>query len=165
MAVVALIQRVLGISAICLVAVMAPLGPTQRVALLTAFGVGLAVAAVLPDYDRLAARLMGPGVVVMALAPLTGVWVPVQLVSAFGVGVAGFNRSTMTRLVPALGLPLALLALRTGTGVSGPVVAVWVGLVVAVILLASRVGVIEMPRNHSGSVAFSSAIALKRDLY
>lgn len=155
MAVVALIQRVLGISAICLVAVMAPLGPTQRVALLTAFGVGLAVAAVLPDYDRLAARLMGPGVVVMALAPLTGVWVPVQLVSAFGVGVAGFNRSTMNRLVPALGLPLALLALRTGTVVSGPVVGVWVGLVVAVIVLASPVAVIEMgprlsPAGHTG---------------
>ncbi|MEL7155203.1 MAG: transglutaminaseTgpA domain-containing protein [Actinomycetota bacterium] len=144
MAVVALIQRVLGMSAICLVAVMAPLPPTQRIAVLTAFGIGLAVAAVLPGYDRLAARVMGPSVVIMALAPVAGVWALLQLVACAGAGVAGFNRSGMSRLVPALGLPLAMLLARTGTGVSAMIVAVWAALVVGVILLGGRVGFMEM---------------------
>ncbi|MEM9889248.1 MAG: transglutaminaseTgpA domain-containing protein [Actinomycetota bacterium] len=138
MAVLSLIHRLVGISAICLLAVITPLTTAQRVALLAAFSLGLAVSAVLPGYDKLAARLVGPVVVALALAPPTTDWAAVHLLAALVAGTAAFNRAGMSRLAPALGLPLGAMLVRTGTTSPEAAVVAWAVLAVVVVLLGAR---------------------------
>ena len=143
MAVALLSQRLFGMAAVCVLAVMAPISLTQRIAALTAFAIGVCVAAVLPSYDRLAVRAVGPSIIVLCLVPIGGPWSLAHLVASVALGFAGFNRTAMNRLVPALGLPLMLAALRTGTDVPWGWAALWAALVTASMLLVGRVGLIE----------------------
>ena len=54
------IFRLVGNGAICLAALLAPLQPTELVAVLTTYSLGLVTASVLPSWGREAARVVGP---------------------------------------------------------------------------------------------------------
>lgn len=163
MAVLSLIHRLVGISAICLVVVIAPLSSAQRVALLAAFGLGLTVAAVVPGYDRLAARVVGAAVVALALAPPTADWVAVHLLAAVVAGTAAFNRAGMSRLAPALGLPLGALLLRSGTTSPDVAVGIWAALAVTVVLLGARLDLARLgPQLSPSGVAARRTLGLHR---
>lgn len=142
MAFTQLIHRLLGITAICLAAVLVPVTPVQRMLVLAALGLGVGTASVMPDYDRSAARIVGPAVLVLALAPVTGVWGLIDLLAAALIGFASFNQGGMSRAVPALGLPLMTLVFRSGEPVPRMLFLAWVGAVVLTIIWGSRANLI-----------------------
>ncbi len=163
MAVLSLIHRLVGISAICLLAVIVPLSTAQHIALLTAFSLGLTVAAVLPGYDRLAARIVGPVVVTLALVPPTADWAAVHLLAAMVAGSAAFNRAGMSRLAPALGLPLGAMLVRTSTRVPEGAVLVWAVLAAVVVILGARLDLARLgPRLALAGTDARRALGLHR---
>ncbi len=130
-----LIQRLAGITALCLIAVAAPLSVTERTGLLTAVAAGVTVAALAPGTDRWASALVGPAVVVLTVVPVGRGWLPVHLAALVATGVAALDRRAMTRLVPALGLPLLTALYRAGASVPDGLVALWAILVAVVVVL------------------------------
>lgn len=142
MAFTQLIHRLFGMTAICLAAVLVPVTPVQRMLVLTALGLGVGTASVMPDYDRSAARIVGPAVLVLALAPVTGVWGVIDLGAAALIGFASFNQGGMSRAVPALGLPLMTLVFRSGQPVPRMLFLAWVGAVVLTIIWGGRANLI-----------------------
>lgn len=135
-----LVHRLLGISAICLAALLVPLTPVQRVLVLTAFGLGIGTASVRPAYDRSAARLVGPAVLALALLPASGLWAGLALLATAVVGFACFDQAGMNRAVPALGLPIMTFMFRSGNGAHETLVLAWVVTLIVTIVWGSRVG-------------------------
>jgi len=127
--------RLVGITAMCLAALVVPVPTVDRIAILTAASLGIGFAAVMPGYDRAAVRVVGPAVLVLALVPPSGLWVLVDLVALFVIGFASFDRSGMARIVPAIGLPIATIAFRTGQPLEPPIVVAWGAAVVATLLV------------------------------
>ncbi|MCP4227046.1 MAG: DUF3488 domain-containing transglutaminase family protein, partial [Actinomycetia bacterium] len=134
-----LIHRLTGITAICLTSLLLPLSSVQRILILAVFGFGILVASAIPDYDRLAARIVGPAVLVVTLAPISGLWIIVDLVALALIGFACFNQAGMGRAVPALGLPIMTIALRSGVPVPHTILVGWVILVVVTMILGAHV--------------------------
>ncbi|MEM8925255.1 MAG: transglutaminaseTgpA domain-containing protein [Actinomycetota bacterium] len=158
MAALTLTQRLLGIVALCCMAVAAPLDPTQRTVALTALAVGVAAAAVLPRYDTLALRVAGPALVVLTVVPIHLPWAALHALALVAVGFVVFDHHGMNRLVPALGLPLMMLLFRTGEQASGRWLAAWAVAVVAGILVGAVDGYGDrLPRLASASSAPTTA--------
>jgi transglutaminase-like putative cysteine protease len=133
-----LMFRLAGSAAICLAALAAPLTGPERGAVLTAFGLGIGLAAVLPGYERDASRIVGPAVLMLAIGPATELWIMVDLLALVVVGLASFDRDGMSRAVPALGLPVITLAFRTGQPPTGPALGAWLAAVVITLILGTR---------------------------
>lgn len=127
--------RLAGITAICLAALVIPVTSVDRIAVLTAASLGIGFAAVMPGYDRVAARAVGPAVLVLALVPPTGLWVLVDLLALFVIGFASFERAGMARVVPAIGLPIATVAFRTGQPLEPSIVVAWAAAVTVTLLV------------------------------
>ena len=120
--------------AVCLALLALPIGDTERIAVLTAVAVGVAVTTVIPKHDRLATRAAGLAILVVALVPPEGLISLVALAALVVLGAASCDHVGMARIVPAAGLPLATLTLRTGAALNPTLVVAW--LVVVVITLA-----------------------------
>lgn len=138
MALAQLTYRLAGMLAICLAAVIAPVSGAERVMILTAFSFGLSLAALAPGFDRVAATMVGPAILVLAVAPIGWPWTPLSLVALAAVGFTSFSEAGMSRAVPALGLPVMTLVYRSGETVSTPLVLGWVAAVVATLALGNR---------------------------
>ncbi|MEZ5409760.1 MAG: transglutaminaseTgpA domain-containing protein [Acidimicrobiales bacterium] len=130
--------RLIGITAVCLVAALAPVTGPERLMALAAFSLGVALASVMPGYDRWAAWIVGPSVLLLALAPPAGLWGLAALVALCLIGFACFSFAGMERAVPALGLPLFTFAFRRDTALPLPLLCAWVAAVVAMVVLANR---------------------------
>jgi len=161
--------RLVGITAVCLVAALAPVTGPERLMALAAFSLGVALASVMPGYDQWAAWIVGPSVLLLALAPPAGLWGLAALVALCLVGFASFSFAGMERAVPALGLPLFTFAFRRGTALPLPLLCAWVAAVVAMVVLANRASPVEWgawlgddeagPLDGSGSSARSGPAA------
>ncbi len=132
-----LIFRLAGITAMCLAALLVPVATVDRIVILTALSLGIGFASVMPGYDRPATRVAGPAVLVLALVPPTGSWILVAVVALFAVGFAAFNRHGMSRVVPAMGLPIAAVAFRAGDTVDPILLLFWLVATVATLALAT----------------------------
>ena len=132
-----LIFRLAGITALCLAALLVPVAAVDRIVILTALSLGIGFASVMPGYDRAATRVVGPAVLVLALIPPNGLWILVAVVALFTVGFAAFNRHGMSRVVPALGLPIAAVAFRAGETVDALLLLAWVATVVFTLAMAT----------------------------
>ncbi|MGF1595770.1 MAG: transglutaminaseTgpA domain-containing protein [Acidimicrobiales bacterium] len=130
--------RLAGMTALCLAVLVAPLDAVDRALVLTAFGLGIGFAAVRPGFDRQAVRIVGPAVLVLALVPGGTLWSLVDLLALAVLGFASFNQAGMSRAVPALGLPVATLAFRTGETLSPPLLLSWLVTVVVAVALGNR---------------------------
>lgn len=135
--------RLVGITAVCLAAAMAPVTGPERLMALAAFSLGVALASVMPGYDQWAAWIVGPAVLLLALAPPAGLWGLAALVALCLVGFACFSFAGMERAVPALGLPLFTFAFRRGIALPLPLLCAWVAAVVAMVVLANRATPVE----------------------
>lgn len=129
-----LIYRLAGMAAICIALVGSPLGDAQRMAVLTAVAIGVAVTAAVPWSDRLVSRSVVPAIVIIAFVPLEAPGSIVGLVALVVLGAASCRGAGLARVVPASGLPLIALTLRTGETIEPMVVVAWV-VAVAVTLL------------------------------
>lgn len=138
MAGIQLTARLSGMTAMCLAVMMAPLAAAGRVAVLTAAVLGVAFASVMPGHERLALRVAGPAILILALVPATEQWAMIDLLAVFLLGFAGFDHPGMSRVVPALGLPIATMAFRTGELISPILLGSWVVAVVATLALSHR---------------------------
>lgn len=138
MALAQLIFRVSGMTALCLAILVAPISSTERTLVLTAVSLGIGFAAVLPGYDRSAARIVGPAVLAVALLPSSGGWALLDLVALAVIGFASFNQAGMSRSVPALGLPIATVAFRTGETLSTGLLLAWLLAVIVTLILGNR---------------------------
>lgn len=143
MALTNLSARLIGITAVCLVAALAPVTGPERLMALAAFSLGVALASVMPGYDQWAAWIVGPAVLLLALAPPAGLWGLAALVALCLIGFACFSFAGMERAVPALGLPLFTFAFRRGTALPLPLLCAWVAAVVAMVVLANRASPVE----------------------
>ncbi len=143
MALTSLSVRLIGITAVCLVAALAPVTGSERLMALAAFSLGVALASVMPGYDHWAAWIVGPSVLLLALAPPAGLWGLAALVALSLIGFACFSFAGMERAVPALGLPLLTFAFRRGTTLPLTLLCAWVAAVVAMVVLANRASPVE----------------------
>ena len=132
-----LTYRLAGMLAVCLALVGSPLDAAQRMGVLTAVAIasGVAVTAAVPWSDRWVARSVIPAVLVVALVPLEAPGSIAGLVALVVLGAASCRGAGLARVVPASGLPLITLSLRTGEMIEPWLVVGWV-VAVAVTLLA-----------------------------
>lgn len=129
--------RLAGITAICLGALLVPMSATERVAALTATSLGIGVASILPRFDRIVARAVGPTVFAIALVPTAGPWALLGLLGLFIVGFAAFSHRGLIRVVPALGLPVMTVVFRSGQSVEPGMLVAWLLAVLATILFSN----------------------------
>ncbi|MGI9611756.1 MAG: transglutaminaseTgpA domain-containing protein [Acidimicrobiales bacterium] len=133
----ALACRASGIVAGCLALVTVPIGSTERIAVLTAVAIGVALAAVNPPHGRLATRAAGLAILVVALVPPEGPISVVALAALVVLGAASSDHVGMARIVPAAGLPIATLTLRTGAALNLTLLVAWLVVVACTLALGA----------------------------
>lgn len=153
-----------GMVAVCLALLAAPLDVTQRIWVLTAIAVGVAVSAVVPFHERFAPRIAGLAVLVAALVPPSGVGSNVALVALAVLGAASADRAGMARVVPAVGLPLATLTLRSGAQLDPVLLAGWIVAVVATVLLGTIAWPVAAGRPLGGADRATKPVVFERRL-
>ena len=137
MAIPRLIYRLTGLISVCLALVAAPLALPQRIAVLTALAIGVAVSTATSPPETFARRAPGMAVLVVALAPPSGAASIAALVALVVLGVASVDRLGMARIVPAAGLPVATMTLRSGAALDPVLVGGWLVAVVLTLILAT----------------------------
>lgn len=134
---------VIGIASVCLASLSVPIDAVERAVTLSTVGFGIAFAALFPGFDHLAPRVAGPAVIVLAVAPLSMPWTALGLGALFVVGFSCFEPAGLARVVPALGLPIATAALRTGSMPDPPFLLAWLAATVVTVVLCAHAWPIE----------------------
>ncbi|MEM7337886.1 MAG: transglutaminase-like domain-containing protein [Actinomycetota bacterium] len=130
MAYAGLIGRTLGVASLCVAGLLAPVGPTMQIAVLAAFAVGAAAAAVIDAEQQMrSGLLLGPAMIALVLTP-TGPGAVVALPAAAALGFATLGADGRRRAVGAIAVPLMLSVARIGAQPSALLLAIWVALIV-----------------------------------
>jgi transglutaminase-like putative cysteine protease len=157
-----LIYRITGMVATCLALVAAPLDDTQRVAVLTAVAFGIALTVAVPPVERFATRAVGVAVLITALAPPEGLGAVAALVAVAALGAASYDRASMARVVPAAGLPLATLTLRSGVVLDPSLVIAWLVAVLVTVLLGTVAWPVSSGSSLGGSEGYEPVVFDRR---
>jgi len=153
MAVEQLIHRLAGVTAICVVPLLAPISPVARFLAFIAFLVGVALEPYITVSGRWATRIVGVSALLLVLVPSFTAGALVSLVALASIGVASTHPDGLSRAVPALGLPVMAAALRTGEAIPAKPLMAWAVLVVLTMVLGVRANSVRSgPRLGHGRI-------------